>query len=300
VGLAGVIIAMELEHRFGIKIPDADAQRLTTPREITQYLYDRTREAEKPLTIEEIGRLVQKIIAEELGLDMAEVFPDAHLVRDLGMDTEAVRPVLSSGLPRHAFACYNAHDMTQAVHPITPTPDEVLRAQNEGGVEFVNGQLVEKPVSLESSRVAARIVYLLNQHVQRTGEAIICDSSLGYQCFAEEPARYRKPDVSAIRRERLAGLDPDPGLMLIPADLVVEVISPGDTVYDVSKKIEEYLENGFKLIWVVHPNTKTVVIHRADGSVGKLHEDDEIVGESVLPSFKCQVAEFFAQPAPSR
>jgi Uma2 family endonuclease len=190
--------------------------------------------------------------------------------------------------------------MSRAVHPIIPTNDEVLRAWHEGGIEFINGQLVETPSSRESSRVAVQIGSLLQRNVEQTGEATIFDCSLGYQCFAEEPSRYRKPDVSAIRRERLAGLDPDPGLMPIPADLVVEVISPGDTVYDVSKKIEEYLENGFKLIWVVHPNTKTVVIHRADGSVGKLHEDDEIVGESVLPSFKCKVAEFFAQPAPSR
>jgi Uma2 family endonuclease len=190
--------------------------------------------------------------------------------------------------------------MTQAVYPITPTPDELLRAQNEGGVEFVNGQLVEKPVSLESSRIALRIGFLLQRYVEQTGEAVICDSSLGYQCFADEPDRFRKPDVSAIRRERLAGLEPDPGLMPIPADLVVEVISPGDTVYDVSKKVEQYLKNGFKLVWVVHPNTKTIVIHRADGSIGKLHEDDEIVGEAILPGFRCKVAEFFAQPAPSR
>jgi Uma2 family endonuclease len=148
-------------------------------------------------------------------------------------------------------------------------------------------------VSRGSSRVAARIVFLLQRHVEQTGEAEVYDSSLGYQCFPEEPARFRKPDVSAIRRERLAGLEPDPGLMPIPADLVVEVISPGDTVYEVSQKVEEYLENGFKLIWVVHPNTKTVVIHRADGGIAKLHESEEITGESVLPSFRCKVSEFF-------
>jgi Uma2 family endonuclease len=190
--------------------------------------------------------------------------------------------------------------MTQAVHPITPTPDELLRAQHEGGVEFVDGQLVEKPVSKESSRVASRIIFLLQRYVEQTGEAEIYDSSLGYQCFPEEPARFRKPDVSAIRRERLAGLDPDPGLMPIPADLTVEVLSPGDTAYEISRKVEEYLDNGFKLIWVVHPNTKTVVIHRADGGIGKVHEDDEITGEVVLPGFRCKVAEFFAQPAPTR
>jgi Uma2 family endonuclease len=186
--------------------------------------------------------------------------------------------------------------MTQAVHPITPTPDELLRAQHEGGVEYINGQLVEKPVSMESSRVAASILYFLKDYARKTNQIEVFDSTLGYQCFPDEPAHFRKPDVSAIRRERLASLEPDPGLMPIPADLVVEVLSPGDFAYDVSLKVEEYLANGFKLIWVVHPNTRTVVIHRADGSVAKLHEQDDITGESLLPGFACKVFEFFAAP----
>jgi len=186
--------------------------------------------------------------------------------------------------------------MTQAVHPIAPTPAEVHRAVHEGGVEFVNGQLVDKSVSKESSRIAASILYFLHDYARKTGQIEVYESSLGYQCFSDEPERWRKPDVSAIRRERLAGLEPDPGLMPIPADLVVEVLSPKDRAYDVSLKTEEYLANGFKLIWEVHPHTRTVVIHRADGSVAKLHEQDDITGEALLPGFKCKVAEFFAVP----
>ena len=173
---------------------------------------------------------------------------------------------------------------------------DLLRFQEEAGIEFVNGHILEKPVSKESSRVALRIGFLLQTYVEKNGQVEIYDSSLGYQCFPAEPSRYRKPDVSAIRVERLKALDPDPGLMPIPADLAVEVISPGDTAYDVAEKLEDYLNNGFKLIWLVHPNTKAVVIHRGDGSVSKLHNGDEITGESALPGFKCKVAEFFAHP----
>lgn len=85
--------------------------------------------------------------------------------------------------------------------------------------------------------------------------------------------------------------------MTIPPDLAVEVISPGDLAYDMAQKIEEYLKNGFRLIWIVYPNTKTVAIHRADGTVSHLHEQDEITGESAIPTFRCKVAEFFAHPA---
>jgi Uma2 family endonuclease len=180
-----------------------------------------------------------------------------------------------------------------------PSEEELDRLAHVAGIEFVNGQIVEKPVSAESSRVESKINFLLQSHVQRAGGAEVYGSSLGYRCFASEPERFRKPDVSAIRLERLQSLEPDPGLMPIPADLVVEVVSPGDVAADLEKKIEDYLANNFKLIWIVYPNTKTVVIYRGDGSISKLHVKDQISGETALPGFTCNVAEFFAHPSPS-
>lgn len=180
------------------------------------------------------------------------------------------------------------------------TLHDLRRLEQESGVEFVNGQIVEKPVSVESSRIAAEIIFLLKLHVSKSRDAMICDSSLGYRCFSDDPARHRKPDVSAIRNERMQTLnDPDPRLMPIPPDLAVEVLSPTDYAYDVDEKLEDYLSNGFKLIWVVNPLTRTVTIHRGDGSIGRLHENDEITGESALPGFACKVAQFFAQTTPA-
>jgi Uma2 family endonuclease len=178
----------------------------------------------------------------------------------------------------------------------TISDEELHHARETGGIEFVHGHLVEKPVSKESSRVAANVLYILRRHIQEAGGAEIYGADLGYQCFTENPKGWRKPDVSVVRRERLAKLDPDPGLMPIPADLAVEVLSPTDFAYDVAAKIDEYLRNAFPLIWIVEPNTRTVVVHRADGSITKLRENDEIDGESALPGFRCKVAEFFAQP----
>ena len=100
----------------------------------------------------------------------------------------------------------------------------------------------------------------------------------------------RRADVSLIRTSRLEGLG-DPGQMPIPADLVVEVLSPNDLAYDVDRKIELYLANGFALVWVVNPEVKTVSVHRADGSVSWLREHEEITGESALPGFRRMVWE---------
>ena len=178
-----------------------------------------------------------------------------------------------------------------------PTPEEILRAQSAGGVEFVDGQLVEKPVSMISNFVARRIANLLGNEADKTGSAWVFESSMGYQCFADDPAKFRKPDVSVIRASRIAALDADPGLLPIPADLAVEVYSPTDKAADVEAKVEEYIDAGFAIIWGVQPRTRTVTIYRADGSVARLHENDEISGESALPTFKCKVAEFFVTPS---
>jgi Uma2 family endonuclease len=185
--------------------------------------------------------------------------------------------------------------MTLAQQPLTKyTADELLRAQSEGAVEFVHGQIVEKPVSIGSCEVEATLVQLLRNEAMHSKMVRVFPSSMGYQCFPEEPSRFRKPDVSAVRSDRLAGYDPDTGLIPFPPDLAVEVVSPNDVSYDLNEKIEEYLRNGFPLIWVVHPNTKTVTIYRGDGTVSVLHEPDEITGEAALPSFRCKVAAFFA------
>jgi Uma2 family endonuclease len=87
------------------------------------------------------------------------------------------------------------------------------------------------------------------------------------------------------------------GWARIAPDLVVEVISPNDLAYEVDEKVEEYGRVDVPLTWVVNPHTRTVVVHRADGSISRLREGDELSGESVIPGFRCPVSAIFP-PAP--
>lgn len=180
----------------------------------------------------------------------------------------------------------------QAVAEKDWTPEEFLNLPDSVGYELVDGQLVERNVSEESSCIGARIGHLLQIETDKTRDARVYGADLSYQCFAGMPKNFRRADVSLVRKTRLEGLN-DPGMMPIPADLVVEVLSPNDQVYNVNKKIELHLSNGFPLVWVVDPQVKIVYVHRADGSVEKLHEKDQIIGETALPGFRCEVAEFF-------
>jgi Uma2 family endonuclease len=188
--------------------------------------------------------------------------------------------------------------MTLLTAPIPPqtrtyTADDLLQMPDSVGYELVDGQLRERNVSEESSGVAATNVILLGIEARRTNEAKIYGSDLGYNCFPPDAEKeIRKPDASLIRRERLAALKGRVGYMPIPADLVVEVLSPNDLIRDVNDKVEEYLAAGFGLVWVVDPKQKNVMVHRRDGSVTKVHENEEITGETALPGFRCRVGEF--------
>ena len=174
----------------------------------------------------------------------------------------------------------------------TYTLDEFLLLPDSVGYELVDGHLVERNVSENSSRIGARILVLLGWEALNTGEACVYGADLTYTCFGDQAPNGRRADVSLVRKSRLEGLD-DPRTMPIPADLVVEVLSPNDHIYDVNKKVELYLASRFGLVWVVDPEVRIVYVHRADGSVTKLRENDEITGEAALPAFCRKVAELF-------
>lgn len=188
--------------------------------------------------------------------------------------------------------------MTMMTPPAAAPPiseQELYRLAEQPGVEYAGGRILGKTTSLGASEVEMTIGALLHVEASRTGEAKVFSQSLNYRCFADEPAKFRKPDVSVVRADRLKGTHPDDGFLYFPADLVVEVLSPTDLAVDVAARVEEYLANGFPLVWIVNPNTRTVTIHRADGTVALLHEADEITGEAALPAFRSTVGAFFAK-----
>ena len=65
---------------------------------------------------------------------------------------------------------------------------DTSRWADEAGVEFVNGCLVQKPVSIESSEVSATVIAILKFASRKSGRARAFDSSLGYDEISGENA----------------------------------------------------------------------------------------------------------------
>ena len=145
-----------------------------------------------------------------------------------------------------------------------------------------------------ASMIAATIIQMVWQHVHAHRQGLVFATDCGYQIFTEHPNRVRFPDGSFIARCRLPDDRPPPGHVRIPPDLVVEVVSPNDTACEVDQKIEEYLGTGVRLMWVVYPGTRCVMVFRAAGGVSRLRAAEELSGEDVLAGFSCRVADLFA------
>lgn len=176
--------------------------------------------------------------------------------------------------------------------PTRITYDEFAKAPQYETHELVHGVPEERHVGAESDLIATTILILLD-HFNRVAKAGFVFRETSCRFDPEDPNHYRRPDVFVVLKGRLPGERVPKGDLRLAPDLVVEVLSPGDAAVQVERKVEEYLHFGVKLVWIVVPETRSVRIHRADGTVSLLHHADVIGGEGVLEGFTCPVAEFF-------
>lgn len=173
------------------------------------------------------------------------------------------------------------------------TPDDLLVHPEGESFELMGGKLVEKPMSVLSSMVEFLLLMALGEYCRSTKRGQCWPSSLAYRIFSWEPDRIVRPDATFVASGRLSNEVMHQGYMTIVPDLATEVLSIHDLAYAVDEKTESYLRAGVKLVWIINPDKRRVMIHRLDGSTAKLHETDELDGEGVLPGFLLPVRELF-------
>ena len=73
----------------------------------------------------------------------------------------------------------------------------------------------------------------------------------------------------------------------------VEVISPSDTYTEVDEKVDEWLDAGCAMVWVINPRRETVAVYRSPEDMTVLRGDDILEGGDVIEGFACQVRDIF-------
>ena len=156
-------------------------------------------------------------------------------------------------------------------------------------LELDRGILVRMPpAGALHGTLASLITRLVDEHVEAEELGVVCGADTGF-VLARKPDIVRAPDASFV-----AGACPQAVRHQGAPDLAVEVVSPSDRIDNLDKKIEEYFAAGTRLVWVLHPRTRSVHVYRSPTDSFALGENDELSGGDVLPGFRCAVRRCFA------
>jgi len=180
--------------------------------------------------------------------------------------------------------------MTQPVRVVTA--EELFQYPDSKYYELVRGvpRVCEPPGGVHGW-IAGRLVALLGDHVERLGLGTVLVEA-GY-VLDRAPDTVRGPDVSFVS---LARLPPD----LIPEqfipgapDLAVEILSPSSRWSEVEETIADYLAAGARLVWVVDPGERRVIMRYPDCPPRIVAAGESLDGEDVVPGFALALAELF-------
>ena len=178
--------------------------------------------------------------------------------------------------------------MTPRLEP--PVFEDGPRAADGSACEFVDGELRERTMGMESTGIALAIGAEFRLWVKGRPIAWVFGSEGQYKCFAHAPERFRKPDVSVVLRERMPRRPRT--MCLIAPDLVVEVVSPHDTAEEIIARLEDFRLAGTKLVLVAYPEQRRIFAH-SPNATKEFGPNDLLDVEPVLPGFSVRVAELF-------
>jgi Uma2 family endonuclease len=104
----------------------------------------------------------------------------------------------------------------------------------------------------------------------------------------------RSPDVAWIANERWNKLSQEEqeGFAKICPDFVIELRSRTDPLTQLQEKMQEYLDSGLKLGWLIDPQNQQVEIYRQNQKVEIISLPTTLSGEDILPGFTLELSIF--------
>jgi Uma2 family endonuclease len=180
-----------------------------------------------------------------------------------------------------------------ATVPKLLTLEEFLKLpEEEVALEFTDGEITQKPSPL-------------GQHSVLQGEIALHFGRLAHplklaRVFLELRSTYAGaslvPDVSVYRWDRVPrdskGRVADE--FSEPPDLLVEIVSPEQSVTALIRTCLWYVEHPVKIALLVDPDDESVLLYRPNHAPLALRGPDRIIVDEVLPGFELAVADLFA------
>ena len=182
---------------------------------------------------------------------------------------------------------------------VTPEQFEQLAyAEQTARMELTkDGELiVMSPTGGTAGRKNSRLTQQVRNWADSNGNGEVFDSST---VFVLPNGARKSPDVSWLKLDKWNALTlrEKEGFPPVVPDFVIELVSPSDIknqrYEDLQAKMQEYLDNGVRLGWLIEPSAKTVEIYRPNQLVEVLNNPPTLSGENVLSGFTLDLSKIF-------
>ena len=183
---------------------------------------------------------------------------------------------------------------------IEMTEDEFLafcEQNHEARIErTAEGELeIMPPAGMYTGSKELDIAAQLRYWARRDGSGIAFGPSAG---FTLPNGAVRAPDASWIPKSRLAELTTEDKRRFghICPDFVVELRSRSDRLSILRAKMDEYMENGARLGWLLDPLDRRVYVYRPDSEVEILENPESVSADPELNGFTLELEDVWGEP----
>lgn len=157
-------------------------------------------------------------------------------------------------------------------------PDMRIELTKEGEL------LVMPPTGGKTGKRNFALIVEFGIWAENDGSGVSFDSST---VFRLPNGAKRSPDLAWIKNERWESLTNDEQEKFPPLcpDFVVELRSRTDSLSTLQDKMDEYIENGVKLGWLIDPHEQKVHIYQADAETEVLENPETVKANQLLDGF---------------
>ena len=175
------------------------------------------------------------------------------------------------------------------------TADDLLRMDADGlRGELIRGVFCETtPPGKIHAIVVGNLGFFLKAFVRPRRLGIVAPSEMGVW-IERDPDTVRAPDIAFFSAQQdPPGVEIPPGYSQNVPVLAVEVRSPSDSLAAMNDKALMWLSRGARMVWNVHPDSRTVDVYRRGHPTITLAEGEALYGYDVIRGFACKISQIF-------
>ncbi len=188
--------------------------------------------------------------------------------------------------------------MTVSLPAVTPMTKEEFYAFCQANRELriertATGEVVIMPPAFsDTGNRNLNLAVQLGLWAEKDGTGLGFDSSTG---FTLPNGAMRSPDASWIQSERWQTLTEAEQASFAPIcpDFVIELRSASDTLSGLRQKMQENIENGVRLCWLIDRKNREVSVYRPHQEPIIQDNPTQVSGDPELPGFSLTMAKIW-------